>query len=144
MQRFILILIPFFLQCGHSKNNNPSDETRSTITHDTNISNNYPKNTSSISSKSWADTLISNYIAKTDNVLIRATPKDTILEEWLFDHKLSTDTAKYFIFQVGHDVSDSGGDNKRFVTDVWLYLDSNTGKLYEYNVSNDSLYLWTK
>jgi len=55
-----------------------------------------------------------------------------------------TDTAKYFIFHLGHDVADKGGKNKRFVTDAWIYIDSLKRKIYEYDLPNDTLIEWKK
>ena len=63
-------------------------------------------------------------------------------EEWIFDRTEKTDTANYLIYQIGHDVSDKGNTNPRFVTDQWIYIDSLKNKLYEYDLPNDSLIEW--
>lgn len=57
------------------------------------------------------------------------------------DEIKNTDTEKYYVFNIGHNVEDSGGYNKRFVTDGWVYIDSLTKK-YELNVQSDSLMHW--
>jgi hypothetical protein len=92
----------------------------------------------------WYDSLVLNYITKTDDELIKMARKDTIPEEWLLDDIKDTDMAKYYVFHIGHDVEDSDGSNKRFVTDGWVYIDSLTRKIYELNVQNDSLVEWKK
>ena len=96
------------------------------------------------SSKNWTDPLMINYINHSDNELIRMARKDKISEEWLFDQMIKTDTAKYFVFQIGHDVMDAGETNKRFITDAWVYIDSLTNTIYEYDLPNDRLIRWNK
>lgn len=90
------------------------------------------------------DSLIDNYVRNSNNELIEFALKDKISEEWLFDQTINTGTATYFIFQIGHDVADEDGNNQRFVTDQWIYIDSATKQLYEYDVANDSLIYWPK
>ncbi len=98
----------------------------------------------SIKTINFYDTLILKYIQNTNNELIKLAVKDKLKEEWLLDRIENTDTANYYIFQIGHDVSDSGNTNPRFVTDGWIYIDSITRKLYEYDLPNDSLIEWRK
>ena len=94
--------------------------------------------------ENWIDSLIINYLYKTDNKLIKSALKDTIPEEWLYDDEEKTDSAIYLIFHIGHNVSDKNGTNKRFVTDGWVYIDSLKRKLYEYDLPSDSLIEWKK
>ena len=93
--------------------------------------------------KEWTDLLIENYINHTTNELIRLALKNKISEQWIFDQTISSDTAMYLTFQIGHHVTDNGA-NPRFVTDQWIYIDSITKKMYEYDLANDSLICWTK
>ena len=88
--------------------------------------------------------MIEDYIHNSNNALIRQSLKNKISEEWLFDQTINTDTAKYFTFQIGHDVEDKKEKNRRFVNDQWIYIDSSTKHLYEYDVASDSLIRWTK
>ena len=71
--------------------------------------------------------------------MIKLSLKSKVSEEWLFDQTINTDSAKFLVFQIGHDESDKGEKNKRFVTDQWIYIDSVTKRLYEYDAANDSL-----
>lgn len=88
----------------------------------------------------WYDSLIIDYLGKTNNELVRASVQDSLVsEDWLFDRIEEEGASKYMVFQIGHDVSDSGETNMRFVTDSWVYIDSMTHKLYEYDIINDSL-----
>ena len=90
----------------------------------------------------WKDSLIIKYFSTTKNELIRLAPKDRTEEEWLFDRVEKTDSAVYFIFHIGHDVEDKNHTNKRFATDGWLYIDSLSRKLYEYDLPNEKLLEW--
>lgn len=110
--------------------------------HNTNrIDANNPK---SMADLSWTDSLLEYYINHSNSPLIKQSLQNEISEEWLFDQVINMDSAKYFVFQIGHDESDKGNANKRFVTDQWIYIDSLTKCLYEYDLVNDSLSRWTK
>ena len=85
------------------------------------------------------ETLIVKYIRNSKNELV-ALSRDQ--EEWIFDRTEKTDTANYLIYQIGHDVTDKGNTNSRFITDQWIYIDSLKSKLYEYDLPNDSLVEW--
>ena len=87
------------------------------------------------------ETLIIKYIRNSKNELV-ALSRDH--EEWKFDRTEKTDTANYLIYQIGHDVTDEGNTNSRFITDQWIYIDSLKSKLYEYDLPNDSLVEWVK
>lgn len=96
------------------------------------------------SSKDWMLTLLKNYITHSDKELIRLALKSKAREEWLFDQIIDTDTAKYYVFHIGHDVSEKDGSELRFITDQWIYIDSLTRKLYEYDLPNERLTEWRK
>ena len=146
----LILLIAFALLtfgCGHAAKDNSNNLDTLVVKKDTLI----PKHDTgrininhSAIAKNWTDSLIENYISHSENELIRLALKDKISEEWLFDQIVNKDTTKYFVFQIGHDVTDKGNTNKRFVTDQWIYVDSLTKKLYEYDLVNDSLIRWTK
>ena len=79
------------------------------------------------------------YIDQTDDSLIKLARKDTIPEEWILDRTRETsDSAKYFIFQIGHTFE------HKFITDKWVYIDSLKRNIYEYDFANDSLVKWPK
>jgi hypothetical protein len=90
------------------------------------------------------DSLVKNYIAFSNTDLIKLSRKEKIPEDWILDQTLKTDTATYYIFHIGHETSDSDGKEVRFVTDAWIYIDSLTNNIYEYNLSRDSLTKWEK
>jgi len=93
----------------------------------------------------WCDKLILNYIKKSDNKLIKSSRKDTSIRiEWMLDRVENSDTSKYFIFHIGHNVVDKGDINLRVVTDDWVYIDSLSRKFYVYDLPHDSLIEWKK
>lgn len=97
------------------------------------------------SSSNWNQELITNYISKSNNPLIARSRNDSsIKEEWLFDRIENTDSAKYMIIQIGHDVSEEDGSMLRFVTDGWVYIDTPKKVLYEYDIANNCLLRWEK
>jgi hypothetical protein len=144
---YIVALVTLTLGCGQVNTDNSTNQDTllskkgdvivKVDTSKINLANNH-----SDTLKNWTDSLIKNYINYSDNKLIRLALKDKISEEWLFDQIIKTDTAKYFVFQIGHDVIDSGETNKRFITDSWIYIDSLTKKIYEYDLPNDRLIKW--
>jgi hypothetical protein len=134
MQKALFLLLIFFLTstCKRS-DKNVSDKTLISSNKDDSLLN---------KKASWVDSLIVKYINHTDNELIKIARKDTVPIEWLLDSVENTDTAKYLLFNIGHDVKDSADKNKRFVTDGWVYIDSLTQRLYEYNLATDNLIEW--
>ena len=105
------------------------------VVHDTliqqqNTNRTSKNNSNSKAAQAWTDSLIENYINNSSETLNKLLLENKISEQWLFDQVINTDTAKYFVFQVGHDELDERETNKRFVTDQWIYIDSTTKRLY--------------
>jgi len=92
----------------------------------------------------WADTIIASYVKQTNNGLVRKAIKEKLKEEWMYDQLQKTDTATYWVFNIGHDIADDGGTNARFISDSWVYLDSLKRKLYEYDSVNEKIVEWKK
>jgi hypothetical protein len=149
MTVYILILMTLAFSCRQTTKDNSIDQDTSFSKSDgsntkvdtgkINFANNHLD-----TSKNWSDSLIKDYIHRANNKLIRLALKDQISEDWLFDQIIKTDTANYFVFQIGHDVADAGDTNKRFITDDWVYIDSLTKIIYEYDLQNDRLTKWNK
>ncbi|RLD54127.1 MAG: hypothetical protein DRJ05_15265 [Bacteroidetes bacterium] len=131
----IIILVPLIFSCVQPDNKLSSDK-------DTLLSNSKENNTEIRSN--WYSELIIDYINNSENELIKLTLKDTTQIEWFLDRRLETDSAKYLIFHIGHDVIDEGNINLRFVTDGWVYIDSETRKLFEYDIYKDRIIEWNK
>lgn len=87
---------------------------------------------------SWVDSLVMKYINQTNDTIIKLARRDNIPVEWMLDRTENTDTAKYLVFQIGHSFE------HKFLTDKWLYIDSLTRNIYEYDLPNDSLIRWPK
>lgn len=100
------------------------------------------KETRKYANFNWKDSLIESYIKTGKNEFIRLSVKQNIPVEWMFDQVQETDSAVYYVYQIGHSESDEGGMNKRFITDQWVYLDSARHLLYEYDLPNDRLSAW--
>jgi hypothetical protein len=144
-----LLLLTVTCSCGNTAPDARSGGNLSGVSQDT-VVNKYDSmthavgNTKSNNVQSPTDSLLQYYINHADNALIKSALRSRVSETWLFDQLVSTDSAKYLVYQVGHDVSDGGGRNKRFVTDQWVYIDSLTKRLYEYDLAKDSLSRWVK
>ena len=145
----ILLLLSFVFGCGQDQTINSN---RLTITSSPKVDSIVTRKSDStvnsdhsgVKSKNWIDSLMEKYILLSNNDLVRSAVNDKLSEEWLFDQIVNTDTAEYFIYQIEHDVSDKGGINLRFITDQWVYVDTATRILYEYDLSKDSLIRWAK
>lgn len=94
----------------------------------------------STENKEWYMDLIENYIANSKKDLI-VSDRESGKIEWILDDTRVNDTANYYIFNIGHTETDNG-ENPRFTSDGWVYIDSLTQKIYEEDLSNEKLILW--
>ena len=91
----------------------------------------------------WCDDLIEDYVARSTDELLVLERKDTSVHfGWYLDRVETTGDKKFMIFHLGHEVSDEGNTNVRFVTNGWLYIDSLARKLYVYDFAQDTIILW--
>jgi hypothetical protein len=91
----------------------------------------------------WCNVLIRDYIARsTDELLVLERQDTSVNFEWYLDRTDNEFGKKYMIFHLGHEVSDEGNTNVRFVTNGWLYIDSLARKLYVYDFATDTIILW--
>jgi hypothetical protein len=91
----------------------------------------------------WCDDLIEDYVARSTDELLVLERKDTSVHfGWYLDRIENEFGKKYMIFHLGHEVSDEGNTNVRFVTNDWLYIDSLARKLYVYDFATDTIILW--
>ena len=91
----------------------------------------------------WCDDLISDYVARSNDELLVVERKDTSVHfGWYLDRTEIEFGKKYMVFHLGHEVSDEGNTNVRFVTNGWLYIDSLSRKLYIYDFAQDTIILW--
>jgi|SRR6218665_1796310 len=133
---FILILLA--MGCRKSSNET-SEQVKDTIAQNPIIR----KETSAAASKPWYVDLVENYIANSKKELIISERKAGI-SDWDLDNTEVCDTANYYIFKIGHTQTDEGDTNPRFTASGWIYIDSLTQKIYEYDLPNDQLVLWKK
>ncbi len=148
MRQLIIITILFFSILSCNKTEKENLETKETIDLqqiDSSTVNLNPNITKSESADTyWYDKIISDYIKKSDNELIKLSLKNNTKIEWFLDRTESNDSTKYLIFNIGHDAYDEGKTNKRFSSCGWIYIDSLKRKIYEYDLPNDSLIEWKK
>jgi hypothetical protein len=93
----------------------------------------------------WYDPIVENYIRNATSPLIVSGRKEkNTVQEWLLDRTDITDSAHYFIFQIGRDVAEEDGSEPRFATDGWIWIDSISRQVYEYDIAADSLMKWPR
>lgn len=97
-----------------------------------------------LQSQNCYDSLVSDYINNSDNELIKLSLKKNVKVEWILDQIEKTDSTNYYIFNIGQSVSEIDGTNTRFSSNGWIYIDSISKKVYEYDLPNDSLIVWKK
>jgi hypothetical protein len=125
-----------FCSCKKEESSIVNTTARDTITKTTTIKE------TPISNTNWKDELLKKYVLESESPLIAVSDRQK--EQWLLDDTRVTDTATYFIYQIGHDVTDEGGENPRFTTDQWVYIDSLSHQLYESDLASESLVKWKK
>lgn len=84
----------------------------------------------------WLDSLIFEYCNNTIDESISASVKAGERITWLYDRMYQTDSTYFIVIHLGHDMED------HFATDGWIYVDTQTRSVYEYDVVNDSIYRW--
>jgi hypothetical protein len=128
------------LSCGH-KSGHSALKTNGFKSDSISIEATIPNNPA-VGGINSIDSILNDYFRYSDNDLVSLARKDNLVEEALFDKKEKKDSINFYVFQIGHNVTD--GDGKRFITDSWIYIDSVTQKIYEYDIANDSLAKWEK
>jgi hypothetical protein len=83
---------------------------------------------------------VTSYVKASRNEQISASKAAGVKEEWLWDQLIKTDTAIYVVMNIGHSNKDDG--DAHFSNDQWLYIDTATRRMYEYDLPNDSLIRW--
>ena len=136
----------FFVSCfaiGCNRVNNKSSETSTQTNSKAQTNTPLSVSKSQLSENNrWRDSAIMNYINNSDNEMIKLAKEQKIKDEWTFDDSVISDTAKYSVYEIGHDVSDKDGGNTRFVSDAWIYINYDSKKFYVYNGPEAKLYEW--
>lgn len=128
-----LLIAPLFFCCGKtSENKSVKVPEKSNFSDSTLVQN---------STERWYTKLIENYIAHSRKQLIVDDRKMGKID-WILDDIQLTDSTNYYIFNIGHRETDEGNTNPRFTSDAWIYIDSLSHKVYEYDLPNDQLVLW--
>ena len=137
---FFLSFFLLFISCDKSKTNKIEVDKK---VDSTSVNE---KKSENISQKKeiWYDKLMLNYVKNSENELIKLALKNKENVEWVLDRTEVTDSTNYYIFNVGQDVFDEGNTNLRFSTCGWIYIDSLSQKIYEYDLPNETLVFWNK
>jgi protein involved in sex pheromone biosynthesis len=140
----IFLLSILFLSCNNTANkeqidDNQTSEKQTELDTTKNVATDLNK---ASENEMWYDKLIADYIKNCDNELIKAQLNSKTRIEWLLDRTEKTDSTNYYIFNIGQDVFEEDGSNLRFTSNGWIYIDSISKKIYEYDLPNDSLIVW--
>jgi hypothetical protein len=140
-KKTLLLLISFaFLSCNKTGNvNKPIAEKP---IDSLSVIKKVLKSETESKTQKWYDVLIADYIKKSDNKLIKSSLKNKERIDWLLDRTEKTDSTNYYVFNIGQEVSEEDGSNPRFTSSGWIYIDSISKKIYEYDLPNDSLIVW--
>lgn len=139
-KKTLLLLISFaFLSCNKTSK---IEKQIDSLSANKEVLNSKTKAKTESKTQNWYDPLIADYIRKSDNKLIKSSLKNKEQIEWLLDRTEITDSTNYYIFNIGQNVSEKNGTEPRFTSDGWIYIDSISKKIYEYDLPNDSLTVW--
>jgi hypothetical protein len=153
MKKYLLIIIMvlFAFSCSQPKMNSESHHSKRDTTAKTPVqlaTVNKPKkaraDTVNGEYPGWVDTLLIAYVKHTKNESVSHAMAHHLKEEWILDDRKKTDSASYWVFNVGHNVSEPDGTEKRYISDSWVYVDSLKRKLYEYGPDSGKLVEWKK
>ncbi|MBI3233553.1 MAG: hypothetical protein HYZ42_05860 [Bacteroidetes bacterium] len=107
-------------------------EHQSLVTYDTIQAKEVTKVDSLTESATWADSLILIYMQANKD---RFTEVDG--QEVTYMKETTERNGRGYIFvNIGHSFE------SRYLSDQWIYIDSLTKEIYEYDLPNDSLMLW--
>ncbi len=85
-----------------------------------------------IPSIEWLDDSVSQYIKRSQMELIALDKKNNKQISWMID-KQERNERVYYAIKIGRDFED------RFVSDGWIFIDSASRQVYEYDLAEDSL-----
>ncbi|MBC9929885.1 hypothetical protein [Chitinophaga qingshengii] len=147
MKKYFIYLLPLCATFACADNHNQQGKTDTTTATVHNVSAapgaNAKPGVDTDAVPAWADSLIIAFSQETSNELIRFAAKEKTLE-WMLDGTEETDSATYMVFHLGHHMEEPDHTDPRFATDGWVYINTRTRKLYEYDVAADNLIPWHK
>jgi len=102
-----------------------------------------PPTSAPVQKPEWFEPLLNRYIAGTNDPLIGISRKEPGGAIWRLDRIQPTDTARYYVFQIGHNVVDPETSSEpHFTTSGWVYIDSTHQRVYQYDLGQDSMWVW--
>ncbi|HNP69197.1 MAG TPA: hypothetical protein PKH16_14915 [Aequorivita sp.] len=134
MKHFTIILTIFFLSSCSTNNTDKKDTTETELSLSNKQSKTDQVNDTLPEMAIWADDYIIDYL---ENNSERLTEVDGYPISYIKE-TTTRQGRKYAMVKIGHSFE------HRYVTDQWIFIDSLSKDIYEYDLPNDSLIPWSK
>jgi hypothetical protein len=115
----------------------PSQSQSNSVTRHNPVEPKGRKTKISYSNLTWVDSLIVGYMEHSQNEFFQFARKQKINPQWMLDTQ-TRDNKIYIIAEIGQDME------YRFVPQAWIYIDTLTRSLYEYDLQDDTLLKWSR
>lgn len=145
MKSSAFLLSPFFLLLGCDSPAPETIETQTTPVVTATIPSAASKPAAGLTAQqpAWFEPLLNTYIAHTTDPMVSLNRQEASGVVWRLDRVEVTDTARYYVFQLGHTVIDSETSiEPHFATTGWVWIDSTHQRALQYDVGQDSLWVW--
>lgn len=150
-QIFVVSVLYLFTAChSNSVNSDQSDTTLAQVMQDTLENSNTTQEPINITDSSffeindqfpWMGDTIRSYIQLSTNEMVKFYLKDSSIV-FMYDGLKNTDIGSYVKVQLGADINN--GEGMIFSTAQWIYVDTLSREIYEYDVAADSSHLWVR
>jgi len=150
-QIFVVSGLLLFTAChGDSADSNQSDTTVAQVVQDTLENTNTTQEPINITDSSffkindqfpWMGDTIRSYIQLSTNEMVKSYLKDSSIV-FMYDGFENTDIGSRVRVQLGADVNN--GEGMIFSTAQWIYVDTLSHEIYEYDIAADSSHLWVR
>jgi hypothetical protein len=148
---FVVSVLLLFTAChSNSVSNNQSDTSVTQVVQDTLENSNATQEPINITDSSffkindqfpWMGDTIRSYIQLSTNEMVKSYLKDSSIV-FIYDGFENTDIGSYVRVQLGADVNN--GEGMIFSTAQWIYVDTLSREIYEYDIAADSSHLWVR
>lgn len=140
----LLFLFLTFLSCDKKETKDEVIDLQNEVNQKVTLETKKENPGNKILSTDWQDDLIVDYVKNSEKDLIKMHLKNKDKLQWILDRTDKNDSTKFYIYNIGVDVTDEDGSSLRFSSCGWVYLDSVKRKLYEYDLPNEQLIEWRK
>ncbi|SFP01120.1 hypothetical protein SAMN05428949_7165 [Chitinophaga sp. YR627] len=150
-QAFVACVFLLFTAChSNSVNNDQSDTAAAQVEQDTLTYDNVTREPINITDSSffkindqfpWMGDTIRSYIQLSTNEMVKSYLRDSSIV-FMYDGFEHTDIGNCVRVQLGADVNN--GEGMIFSTAQWIYVDTLSRAIYEYDIAADSSHLWVR